>query len=648
MVDVSDTARALARGVRTTLIAAAVSAVLIAAYGTSTCAAETPRWRYAPAEVPPPPEGVEVAKPSYGVPVGVVGEMSFWAPNRGLMIIGGTEADGGPVASGVYAYDGASWHQLATVCGGAEGRIVWAGPDEFWTIANQRAGQRLGNEGEEREESAVSLCRFADGKVAGSYAVPLEEKESWRHMTGGACYTPSNCWFGGVNGKAPNKGAFHLHWNGNALVVDYEPEDHAVTSQALFGGVIFEAVQLGSADEWLSEGERKRPAVVHTVAPIEAEEAFQDFTIYSSADKRLPEYGEKVAPEALQGFDLAVNAPADEQGTQLWAAANPSNQRPTSSSLASLTVLRAVAGEGALSGTEASWTQVLPGSGGVSSLMGEALAGAKTEIGSSSEWGVNGALAPEPGSEDAWLSLREPSKPEPGEEKGARVVQLQADGQIAQKDALPETDEPIGFRGSAGPIACPAANDCWLATFAEPASKAGWLFHYTDGAPEAQNTDPFFDGADGVITYRPPDAGVPVVYPDGFAEDDSLLYQQVIPASTPRQEPVVKHTKGGKPRPLVKHVKSKLVRHQTLIIVFTLTAKAHVQLIARRNKAVVGRTKRETLKPGRHEISIALDPRRWPTKLQFEAKPAKGVGGLQPEASEGSGSQGAEANVVGT
>jgi hypothetical protein len=129
-------------------------------------------WSFAPAQAPPAPAGV--ASAPYGVPVGAVGEISFWAPNRGVLITGGTESAGGPVSAGVYAYNGVSWHQLATECGSAEGRVVWAGPDEFWTISDQRAGQLIASSGEQFEAPAVSLCRFANGAIAASYAVALE------------------------------------------------------------------------------------------------------------------------------------------------------------------------------------------------------------------------------------------------------------------------------------------------------------------------------------------------------------------------------------------------------------------------------------------------------------------------------------------
>jgi hypothetical protein len=600
---IESTARRLVRRLPPVLCALGAAAFAVAMAAPDVALAGEASWRLSPALAPPAPAGVE--KAPYPVPVGKVGEISFWAPNRGLLITGGTEGEGGPVPAGVYAYDGVNWQQLSKVCGGGEGRIVWAGPDEFWTIANQRAGQHVGGSGGEVEAPSVSLCHFLNGAVAGSYAVPLEESDSWRHMTGGACYGPSDCWFGGADGKAPNVGAFHLHWNGSAVIVVYEPEDHAVTSMASFEGELYEGVQLEGGDVSLGEAERKRPAVIHTIAPSGAE-PFEDLTIFSaSAGHDLPLYGEKVAPEALQGLDLASDAPAGEaaKATQLWAAANPSGEAPAGSQPASLTVLRDDGGV---------WSQVLPGSHGEEPLGNGRLAGSQTQVNNHGESGVAGAIAPEPGSEDAWVSLQS------GGSASARVALLSAAGGVVQEETLPLAGEDVGLRGSAGPIVCPAAHDCWMAT------EAGWLFHLSDGQAEALDGDPLFEGRDGVIEERPRDGGEPSLYTDEYTTDDSLANQKTIveaqappaTAAQPKQAVSVQKT-----RPLLEHVKSKFRHRRTLVISFTLTAKAHVQLIARRKRQVVAKTRRETLKPGRHTLSLTFDPARWPTKLAFEAHP---------------------------
>jgi hypothetical protein len=632
-------ARALARSVLVVL-----GALTLAAAGVSGARAEgVAAWRLEPAQAPPPPAGVAPAP--YPVPVGQVGEISFWAPNRGLLITGGTEPPpwNGPVAPGLYAYDGVSWHQLSTVCGGGEGRIAWAGPDEFWTISDQRAGQVVapGQQGPEQLRS-ISLCHFLNGQVVGSYAMPLEEPDSYLKMDAAACYGPDDCWFGGADGNTPNVGAFHLHWDGATVTAVYEPEDHAVTDMGMFESELYESVQIQEGDVLLPVESTKHPAVIHTIAPAgqsslcdEVESPFCELVIFPGG-RFLPEYEPgaahpKVLPDALQGFSLATDGgPLGAGATQLWAAASPLIPPPVGSERASLTVLRDVGGE---------WTQIVPNAKDESPLSGLTLAGATSDATrGGGERGTSDAIAPEPGSDSAWLSLGSNGS------HGAVVARLEANGKLAEPAAvLPEVSEPVGYHGEAGPIACPAPHDCWLATTAKSGPTPGWLFHLGGGAPLAQNTDPMFDGEDGVITYRPPDSGVPTIYPDAPPEDDSLANQQ--PPPPPAGPPVQTPAPPAKQvKPLLTHVKSRLLHHSVLVISFTLTARAYVQLVGRRKHRVVASSRSESLKPGRHELSLRLDPARWPTGVQFEVTPL----GVSAPSGGGSGESGSNEDTIAT
>ncbi len=558
-------------------------------------------WHSAPAAAPSPPPGAAPAP--YPVPVGPVGALSFWAPNRGLLITGGTEDPwSGPVAPGLYAYDGVGWHQLSTVCGGAGGRIAWAGPDEFWTIADQRAGQAVVGRQSSFALTSVSLCHFLDGAVVASYAMPLEQPDSYLRMNAAACLGPSDCWFGGQDGQGPSgPGAFHLHWDGSSLTTVYEPEDHAVDDMVDFAGKVFESVRIQRNDFFSSEENQAHPAVIHTIAPAGSENPFSDLFMF--AGTRLPEYGLGVLPAALQGFSLATDgSPLGESVTQLWAAANPviPSEIPSGSNSASLTLLRYAGG---------SWSQIKP-----ALPAGVAFAGVGAQIGSGpEEQGTSEAVAPEPGTDRAWLSLT-------GESTQATVAQISADGTVSEVDQLPASQESVGLHGFAGPIVCPAAHDCWMASTGHAGSTVpGWLFHLSDGTRYPQDTDPNFAG---VISYRPPDAGIPVIYPDVPPLDNSLSNQQAPPPPSAPATSVTAPTGGPtKARPLVVHVKSRFLHHRLLVIGFTLTARAHVQLIARRKGRVVARTPRESLRVGKHQLSLGLNPKAWPTGLQFKATP---------------------------
>ncbi|MBK5221142.1 MAG: hypothetical protein JJE35_15400, partial [Thermoleophilia bacterium] len=150
-------------------------------------------WRL---EQPPPPAGVP-----FNVPLGAPGDIKFWAPNRGLMTIEGNAT----IPRGIYDWNGQSWRQLATVCGGpAEtARIAWAGPEEFWVISEPslpRAG------------SGLALCRFKDGQVAGSWSTRVDATDPFRQMLSATCNGSNDCWFGGVGSQdalGTRIGAFH-------------------------------------------------------------------------------------------------------------------------------------------------------------------------------------------------------------------------------------------------------------------------------------------------------------------------------------------------------------------------------------------------------------------------------------------------------
>ena len=101
--------------------------------------AETPTWRFEPVLPPQQPgESSEEHDGRFPIALGKIGNVEFWAPNRGLLI---TEGNPPTVPPGVWTYNGKEWHELASVCGATDGRIAWTGPDEFWTVSDGRPGQ---------------------------------------------------------------------------------------------------------------------------------------------------------------------------------------------------------------------------------------------------------------------------------------------------------------------------------------------------------------------------------------------------------------------------------------------------------------------------------------------------------------------------
>lgn len=509
--------------------------------------------------------------------LGEIGDIECWhgEANRCLLIAAGSRG----VAGGVYAYDGGGWYRYSTVCGGHEGRIAWAGPDEFWTISDQQAGQAV--EGVSASAFfAISLCHFKDGQVVASYGEPIGAAGSYLHMNGAACAAPDDCWFAGARLPGTvNRGAFHLHWNGSALsaipsLIDQDEvldPGRSVTSLAYHQGNLYEGVQVEPGDTPVPAEEAQAglgPSLLHEVEPANPH-PFSPLFGAAAVD-----FG--AGAEATEAGQLLLS----DEGTRLWAAAGAAG------TLAKVTVLQ-LEGEDLTQLPLEDPDGILP-------------AGTR----------VTG-LASEPGRDDAWIGFRreldfkKTSTP-------ARLTRIDSDGTVGPEVVLPAEGEGVERTGPAGPVACPQPEQCWMAT------ESGWLFHLGPDLPP--NEDPALHGP--VITVRPRDDSLPSVPPVSLPEDNSGAEAK----STAEEELPVEFEEPLPQRkpPLYSHVTQRLLHGRVLELSFTLRTRAKVQLLARRRGRVVARTKRYTLARGRHSLRLTLDPRRWPTKLTLEVRAARG------------------------
>jgi hypothetical protein len=559
-------------------------------------AAEAATWRLAPVKAPTPEPGV----PESTVPVGLgrIGDIQFWAPNRGLLI---TAGDPPTVPAGVWAYNGVEWHELANVCGGGEnegegGRIAWAAPDEFFTVSVGRPGQ-AGQSSEFIEPPPLvdnTICRFSGGQVVASYAHPAFEADSYQTMQGAACFGPSDCWFGGDALPEPQIGAFQLQWKGAGLEAEpYPKEGHAIEDMLDFEGRLFESVRIDKHDPIAVE-EVREPPVLHKINPEGVQPAFQ-------SEGRIPLYGEGELPEALDFLHLS-----GAEGI-LWGAAGP--KQAQAGELGQLTVVRRVKG---------AWSQLIGPEHPIQPVLSspseeEALLGKREEVGEvRAREAVVSSIAAEPGSDSAWVALKAPG--DATATTRALIVRVSAEGKILESQVLPsdaEEAEGVGPKGAAEKLSCPAANDCWLAT------TRGWLFHLSE---ESERTltldeDPNFNG---LITYRPRDQGLPQIPPDAPPPDTSGLVEE-----PPSYGGVFSEAKGGPTEartavPLLSGVHSRLIGGTTLQLSFHLAVKARVRLLAKRNRSIVASTPMRTLKAGNRSLLLHLDPKRWPTKLSLQ------------------------------
>jgi hypothetical protein len=610
----------------------AATAVCVAVLGPLSADALGAGWTFAPASAPPPPAGISPSK--FPVALGQVGDIEFWTPNRGVLITGGSPG-GSPVPAGLYAYDGVSWHELANVCGGALGRIAWAGPDDFWTISDQRPGQNVGLS--HPSLTSISLCHFLNGQVVASYAQPVLQPDSYLTMDAAACRGPSDCWFGGEIASPPEHGAFHLHWDGKQVTAVYSTQDHSIDSLATVDpNTIYEGVTVQPSDDFTGE-DPADPPVINSVAPAGSSTIFHPLFLSPLPDYGNDSSGHPVDPLTVGGWQLSSDFSLSGDSpppNQVWAIASPNGNPPSSASLGSAHTLALRYGVPPNSSDGLpEWSQVV----GDDNPGGDDPFNGATAV----------SVAAVPGQPDAWVSVT----PSGGPDNSAHVDLLNADGNIDEQDVLgtpptgsavtttttdtstesdtttdttittdttttasstptaaaPRTPDPVGFRGNAGPIACPGANDCWMAT------STGWLFHYTDGTAYPKDTDPSFAG---IITYRPPDGGTPALPPDTPPADDSLANQTPPPPPppTPSTPPTYKTRLA-----LVTNVKAKLLKHNVEELTFKLTTAAKVELVAKRKKKVVAHTKLTRLGAGRRTLKLQLDPKHWPTSLAINA-----------------------------
>jgi hypothetical protein len=504
--------------------------------------------------------GVEVP-----VLLGEIGDIECWAANRCVLITAGNTG----ISAGIYAYDGRGWYRYSTVCGGHHGRIAWAGPDEFWTISDQRAGEEVNVGNHEGELQNRSLCHFKNGEVVASYAEPLGQVGSYYRMNAADCEGPDDCWFAGerLTGE-PDVGAFHLHWDGSSLsaVPSLTEAELALADpgRTVFGLTfyqqqLYESVSVKVDDQPENETE---PSLLHRVT-LGAAQPFEPLS--------TPGLVTGGTLEGLEGFRFASDDSA------LWALSGAAENGGTSTTPTLLTL-------------EADAFHQVPLTGTVF--------GAGSRILS---------FAMEPTSDgDAWASFLPRGGNQSGPARLARIEAGATSGSVGDEVQLPRPEEGLNNKGVAGPVACPAAGQCWMAT------SKGWLFHLGGPPAEGPNSDPAMHQ---FIAFRPCDDACQSGVETGLPEDNSGAEPEAEQfAEVEAYEPLPVHSKS---RPLYNHLKQKLIDRMILQVTFDLHARAHVQLIAKERKKIVAKTPRMTLEKGHHRIRLRLDPAHWPTHLSF-------------------------------
>jgi hypothetical protein len=558
-------------------------------------------WRVEQPEPPAPPPGVEGSKTPIGL--GRIGDIQFWAPNRGVLI---TAGNGSTIPPGVWFYNGERWRELSDKCGATEGRIAWAGENEFWTVSDGRPGEAsLPNQTAPLEDN--TLCHFAPGlsgnlEIVASYASPAFQAGSYQAMHAAGCIEPLDCWFAGGALPPPQIGAFQLHWNGHKMEAEpYVPESHEIWSMQEFEGRLYDGVRRLGSDS--VEKVVPHPPAMHVINGAGSAETQEPVSGPPPFGPEAPQ--ENPSPYAVEYMHLGVDADA------LWAASGPS----------------ATEAKGAPAGVGVAVVRYARSNGEESPTWSEVLGSKTTPTGSIQfpQDEVN-AIAAEPETSSAWMALDPISDAEVEildhrtNSIRAKVARISVEGSgvtVSDEEELPAEDPNGRGYGPLGPatqLVCPAEHDCWLAT------TQGWLMHLSSEEERTHpepDTDPVFS-SQAPITFRPPDEGLPQVVPDAPPPDDSGLEQE---EATVKNAFVViekPETFATVPVQLLSNVHSRLVHGTILELSFHLAVRARLRLMAERHHKVVASTATHTLDAGKHSLKLRLNVRQWPTKLNLQ------------------------------
>ncbi|HMD56044.1 MAG TPA: hypothetical protein VKG82_01090 [Solirubrobacteraceae bacterium] len=571
---------------RILVLATLAAACALAVASVPAAAEEAPTWRL---EQPTP------AGSPWPISLGSVGDIEFLqgTPNRGLLITSGNPPT---IEPGVWAYNGVEWHELSTVCGAKqEGRIAWAGREEFWTVSDGRPGQVGESAGTTFEKKPPlednTLCHFAGGQVVGSYAHPAFEANSYQAMHAAACLAPNDCWFGGEPLPEPSIGAFQLHWNGGTLEADpFAGEQHPVADLLADEGRLQESIEVRALDAVTSQ--QQRTPALRIINPAGVTPTFE-------AEEELPIYELNELARALSYLHLS------QADGDLWAAAGR-KEEPGQVTVA----LR----EGG------SWSQLIGPQHPLGAILSPAQAAEEKQLlglegGESAKEAPVNAIAADPGTESAWVALRH-KQGHISEPERAVLVRVSTSGEVLEEQTLPsnqEREHGIGPKGAAERIVCPQSNDCWMAT------SEGWLFHLATPATRTfeRDEDPNFKGP---ITYRPPDQGLPQVAATAPPPDTSGLGEEsIVPNGTFKEEKKEASSANRVTLPLLSKLHSKLLHGNTLQLRFHLAVKARLRLIAKRHRQIVAQTPTRTLRAGNRVLELHLNPARWPTSLSLQS-----------------------------
>ncbi len=522
---------------------------------------------------------------SLPIGLGQIGDIEFWAPNRGLLITRGNGTDDPPGRVGLQRRrmararrqsaappTGASRGPGRTSSGrsptGARGRPTSS-------TARIRRGAPL-------EDN--TLCHFAGGQVVASYAHPAFEADSYQAMhAGGLHRAPPDCWFGGDALPEPQIGAFHLHWNGSALEAEPYPAKATPwrTCSAFEGAPLRERARRAPAIPSPTGTESNCP-VLHTINPEGVQPTLPSrtgacrCTAATSSPTRLTSCtsprpkGRCGAPRERKS-PIRRTRPGDGRAPRR-AQLDPADRLGTPPRTRSLPADRAEEQE--LLGGEAKTASV-------------------------------SAIAAEPGTETrGWRSR--PSRPAPREGRPARRARahLRRGQPCWESRRCPRRTKRRRASGQRAPRRGSPVRRPKTAGWRPRRAGCSTSRRQASGAA-ATTRNPGFARPDHLPPARPgPAAGgrrrPAARRPPGWTKRPAAVRQNLA-------EPDLRQDRSEGGVPLLSHLHSRLIHGSTLELSFHLAVKARMRLLAKRRRSVVASTPTRTLAAGNRRLLLRLN-----------------------------------------
>ena len=520
---------------------------------------------------------------------GRIGDIEFWAPNRGLLITAGNGSTIPPGRVGLQRRSAGTSsrrlrrHRRAHRLGGP-GRIL----DRLRRAP--RAGRESAENGNRRRWKTTRSATSPAARSSAPTRTPAFQADSYQAMHAAGCFDPDDCWFAGDPLPEPQLGAFQLHWNGSSLDSRTVPaKGMRSRTCACSTGASTRACASAAADQRRTPPELPEPAASCTAIKPNRHPA----PTFERGRPECPLYGAEELPEALDSLHLG----ADAKRCGARPAREPDRRKA-----------RPGPGDGGAlpKGSGASCSARTPGSD-FTNLPKRQLPGAKKlAFDRRRRRRQLDRRRTRQRQRLAGARHRRATRAQPSPPRAAIVARLRRRHGLDEQTlpSTPKQTQGVGPKGAAAKIACPGAERLLAGDHAglalSPRARQA-------NAQLARSADPAFAG---LITYRPATKACRRSRPTRRPPDDSGLIEEP-PHGYGGALAEATAARRSNPRsrlPLLSDLHTRLVHGTTLELRFHLAVKARVRLLAKRHKRRRREHRRRHAGGGQAQAAAAPEP----------------------------------------